>query len=155
MKKEDITGIAVVNDKGEFAGNLSLKDLKAIRTRAELFKRLHQTTHNFIIRLRDEVYVHKGERPKTKQFVHETDTLFHALEVLVQHNIHRVFILDEQNKPIGVVALRDILLEWLVLYLYYLYYFDFFFFFLLLLLLLLLIFLFLYEIKTLIVPRNP
>jgi len=43
--------------------------------------------------------------------VRPDDTLAHALIKCVDHNIHRVFVINDDREPIGVVSLTDILRE--------------------------------------------
>jgi predicted transcriptional regulator len=44
-------------------------------------------------------------------FVEEDNTLAQCAEKLVRLHIHRVWIVDKQKKPIGVVTLTDIIWE--------------------------------------------
>jgi len=109
MQEKSVTGVAVVNEKGIVISNLSVRDLKGLRLENQLFHRMYQTVHNFLRHLRAEG--EEGERPKRKRVVRVTDTLEHVIEILVNENIHRVYVVDQEGKPIGVVALRDVLLE--------------------------------------------
>ncbi len=34
-----------------------------------------------------------------------------VISTLVQHRVHRVFVIDESEQPIGVVSLRDVIAE--------------------------------------------
>jgi len=109
MQENSLTGVAVVNENDTVVGNLSVRDLKGLRLENQLFHRLFQTVHNFLRHMKEE---RKDDgRPRTKQVVHLTDRLSLVVQILVEQNIHRVYVVDEGNKPIGVVSLRDILLE--------------------------------------------
>jgi len=109
MQQRNITGVAVLNENGSVIGNLSVRDLKGLRLENQLFHRLFQTVHNFMRHLKEE---NKDDnRPKTKKVVHATDTLSHVIEILVDHTIHRVYVVGAENKPIGVVTLKDVLLQ--------------------------------------------
>jgi len=109
MQQQNVTGVAVLNDQGVVIGNLSVRDLKGLRLENQLFHRLFQSVHNFLRHLREQLK--EGERPKRKKVVHRTDTLEHVIEILVNENIHRVYVVDQELKPIGVVSLKDVLLE--------------------------------------------
>jgi len=108
MQKQNVSAVAVVDNDGKVVGNLSLRDLKAIRLENQLFARLFQTTQHFLRRLREEF---PSARPKTKQVVTVDDTLGHVIKVLVDHSIHRVYIVNSDQKPIGVISLRNVLMD--------------------------------------------
>lgn len=110
MQQKNIGGVAVIDDEGKVVGALSERDLKTIRVENQLFHRLFQKVRNFISHLREE-FQEKDGRPKTKKIAQVTDTLGQVVDMLVTHSIHRVYVVDDQRKPIGVVSLRDILLE--------------------------------------------
>jgi len=108
MQEKNVGGIAVVDDSGALVGLLSQRDLKAIRLEDALFRRLFQQARNFLQHLREEF---KDDHPKRKKVLHEGDTLEHAITLLVENKIHRAFVVDKDNKPIGVVSMKEILLE--------------------------------------------
>jgi CBS domain-containing protein len=39
------------------------------------------------------------------------DTLEDVINTLAEHRIHRLFIVNDDRKPIGVISLKDLLLE--------------------------------------------
>jgi len=126
-----VTGVAVVDDTGKLKGNLSLRDLKAMSTDGRFFWRLYQTVDNYLTKLKKEVkgklvplllewswsytpsfdYRLEGQRPKRVQSCKASDTLEHAINLLADHSIHRVYVVDDAKKPIGVVTLKDVLCE--------------------------------------------
>lgn len=111
MVEKGVTGVAVVDDTGKLRGNLSLRDLKAMSTDGRMFWRLYQTVENYIAKLKHEIKA--GQRPKSVQTCKSTDTMEHVINLLADHHIHRVFVIDEARAkhPIGVVTLKDILLQ--------------------------------------------
>jgi len=109
MAKEGIHGVAVVNDAGVIVGTLSVRDLKAMAPDGSLFWRLYGSAKNFLQKLHSE-YAGVG-RPFTVQTCTENDTLKTVIRRLATNKIHRIFIVNEKNVPIGVVALRDVFNE--------------------------------------------
>jgi len=107
MVKENVSGIAVLDDEGRIHGNLSLRDLKVMSTDGRLFWRLYQPLHNFIDKLRKE----DEERPRRLKTVTVNDTLEDVINTLAEHRIHRLFIVNDDRKPIGVISLKDLLME--------------------------------------------
>jgi len=108
MNEKNVGGLAVVDDSGVLVGHLSQRDLKAIRLENQLFHRLFQQARNFMLHLREEF---KEGHPKRKRVLHEGDTIEQAITILVENNIHRCFVVDQDQKPIGVVSMKEILLE--------------------------------------------
>jgi len=85
-----------------------LTDLKAISSDARMFWRLFQTVKNFLAKLRDEPGPH---RPRITVNAHPNDTYESVIRKLAEHKIHRLFVVDESKKPVGVIGLKDSLLE--------------------------------------------
>jgi len=108
MVKENISGVAVVDESGALRGALSVRDLKAVAPDAALFWRLYQPTGTFLGKLNREF---SDSRPSRPQYCTTDDTIETALTILVENKIHRVFIVDDLKKPIGVFSLKDLLSE--------------------------------------------
>jgi len=109
MVKEAISGVAVVDDRGHLVGNLSVRDLKVMAPDGGLFWRLYGTAKSFLEKLHAE-YAGSG-RPATVQTCTMNDTLKNVITKLAANRIHRLFVVDEKNMPIGVISLRDVLME--------------------------------------------
>jgi len=107
LVKENVSGIAILDDEGKIHGNLSLRDLKVMSTDDRLFWRLYQPLHTFIDKVRQE----DAQRPRRLKTVTVNATLEEVIDTLAEHQIHRVFIIDDNKKPIGVISLKDVLLE--------------------------------------------
>jgi len=107
------SGIAVLDDKGRVVDNLSLRDLKAIRLENQLIHRLFYPVQDFLRILEDErnAGVVPDNRPLIRKIVRAGDTLDYVIKLLVTYKIHRVYVVDDDDKPLGVVSLRDVLLE--------------------------------------------
>jgi len=43
--------------------------------------------------------------------VHVTNTLGDVITKLAENKIHRVYVIDEERHPLGVISLRDVLVE--------------------------------------------
>jgi len=110
MITKKINGIAVIDANGKLVDNISLRDLKAIQSDGHMFHRLYQTIHNFLLKIRKE-FAKKDDRPSRVVAIKNTDTLEHTIALCVDHGIHRVYIVDDQKKPTGVVTLHDMFAE--------------------------------------------
>ncbi|KAL6077474.1 CBS domain containing protein, variant 2 [Balamuthia mandrillaris] len=106
-----VSGVAVVDDEtGKLMSALSLRDLKAITEDGRLFWRLFQKANNFIRHLKADLRS-ADERPRSVVFCKMDNTLGDVINMCAEHKIHRVFIVDDEKKPISVVSLKDVLLE--------------------------------------------
>lgn len=110
MIEKNITGVAVVNNNGQLVDQISLRDLKAVAPDGRLFGRLYKPAEVFLHHLRTES---KFDRPKEMVFCTKNTTLEQVMALLVTNHIHRVFVVDSETskKPIGIITLRDVLLE--------------------------------------------
>jgi len=96
----NITGLAVVSAQtGELLNNLSASDLKGI-TQTSFFK-LESPIHQVFSYLPKEKL-----RPVTSP---PNSTLGELMNLFEKTGVHRIFVVDPQNKPINVVTLTDVL----------------------------------------------
>jgi len=105
MLKAKVSGIAIVGEDETLIGSLSGSDLKKT-TENNLIHDLHLPILSYI----------QGSSPEfEKPLVHFPVSctldmnLYEVLHKLVAKRIHRLFIIDSQQKPIGVLSLCDII----------------------------------------------
>jgi len=108
MMSRNVSGVAIVDNDGKLVGNLSLRDIKGVTSDGKLFERLYRSVGGFVAELRKDFEAKHG-RPPAPVVVAEDATILAALEAIHKAEVHRVFVVDAQEKPIGVVALKDIL----------------------------------------------
>jgi len=105
-----VTGLAVVDESGHLVANISASDIK--RTRyypiiGQMVKDLYKPIKEFLrIPEPGKMFKRKDHIPF---FVHKGETMEKALEIIVENNVHRVFVTDGTAKPIAVISLCDIL----------------------------------------------
>jgi len=104
---KEISGLAVVDDNDRLVGAISASDLKLIRYDGGSFGRLYETIHKFLLKAKREGV----ERPPGPVVLSPNDTIEVALKKFQENGVHRLFVVDEKMHAIGVVALKDILLE--------------------------------------------
>jgi len=86
-----------VDDNGILIGVLSGRDIKRISSTAAWISRLFKPVSEFI-----------HNKPVV---VRPDDTLAHAIEKCVDNEVHRLFVVNDDHEPIGVLSLTDILRE--------------------------------------------
>ena len=107
MKNHKVTGIAVVNNKDQVTGVLTLKDLRIVANDEKLFHKLYLNVSNIIKELEKK----EKKRHRTPIVCNENSTLEEVVKTLCGKNIHRVFVTNDEKKPIGVVGVKEILYE--------------------------------------------
>jgi len=95
-----LSGIGVVDEKGNLQANLSVSMLKFL------------TPENFYVLLRSSVKKFLEETggmlsrlPKTLNYSATIDT---AIKSMHNNHVHRIYVVDHNNKPVGVVSVSDI-----------------------------------------------
>jgi len=106
MNTRHLSGVAIVNAAGAIIGNTSASDLKLFIAKPS-FKLLRMPVFQYLNIIR-RASIHEGAPVVS---VHATDTLGKAIGKLSATNMHRIFVVDADSKPIGVVSLGDILYQ--------------------------------------------
>lgn len=93
----DIYGCAITNDEGKLVGNISVTDLQfSINENLEyLGSPVSKLFQDF-----------KRYKPVT---VTSSNTVLEAVGLAVENGVHRVYIVDKDNKPTGLITLTDLL----------------------------------------------
>jgi len=108
LLSKNVMGIGVVaHDSGKLIGNLSVKDLKGISSEGGLFWRLYEPVSVFLDKLKNEFKL----IPQNVITAKAEDNIEHVINLMTEHKIHRVYIVDNEEKPIGIVTIKDLLLE--------------------------------------------
>jgi len=101
MASKGLESAAVVDDSGKLIANLSVNDLKGLtRRNCDI---LLEPLSNFLTRDWSRGW---WNRPIT---VTLDDPLYFAVLQFVSSNVHRMYILDDDGKPVGDVDLTDVL----------------------------------------------
>jgi predicted transcriptional regulator len=103
----------VVDDDGKLVGNISASDLKRAHLVpvGSLGKDLYQPIKTFL-NIRGDLHdrVTMGGLPKYEPISVNLDNKFGEIAQLVtEKKVHRVYVVDEDKKPLCVVTLRDLL----------------------------------------------
>jgi 5'-AMP-activated protein kinase regulatory gamma subunit len=101
IHEKGVSAVGVVNEEGVLVGNISVSDLKSIGYDGRLFARLFTSVPDFI----------NDTQPKGMRVITVTpETTFgNTVGKLCDNNIHRVYVVDEHSKPIGVISFLEIL----------------------------------------------
>jgi len=99
MTIENVSAVVIVDDKNKAVGSLSASDLRSL-TRTRLEKVLDPV---------EEFLAVQYGRIRTPLTV-KLDTKFEdILKLITEEKVHRAWIVDDDNKPIGCLSLSDII----------------------------------------------
>jgi len=106
MDNHQLSGVAVVLRDGTIAGNTSSRDLRYfLLDRGALSVNMNLLDYLAAIRQKD---VTAADRAPVCS-VGPSGTISRAIGLLAATEYHRVYIVDQRHKPIGVISLTDIL----------------------------------------------
>jgi len=98
-----VSGVAVVDDNGRLIGNISGSDLRQVGYDGKLMTKLLLNVSDFLNLLP------KHEDMPGPYCVRTTATLYDVLSMITETHTHRVYVVDDAKKPIGVISLIDII----------------------------------------------
>jgi len=120
MKFHRVGGIAVLDENGILKGSISITDLKLIGFNTEYWNYLSKTVHEYLeaVRSHPEAKI----RPSVFSMLEDKDkpmvvkctvnyTFGFVIRLFSYYKVHRIFIVDSQFHPIGVITLSDVIAE--------------------------------------------
>jgi CBS domain-containing protein len=99
MTSDKVPALAVVDKQGKLIGNLSASDLRGMSTKR--LKDAVKPVTEFLETIHGSV-----REPITISF---DSTLENAMDLITNEGVHRLWVVDEQDKPIGCVSLSNII----------------------------------------------
>jgi len=104
MATSGTTSVAVIDTDGTLFTNLSAKDIKLIVDEA-LFTKLNKTAIEYVACVRQKQLLESA--PVFS--VHPEISFAKAVEKINFLKVHRLYVVDEHRKPVGVISLGDII----------------------------------------------
>jgi len=116
INTDKVSGIAVVDDKGVLVGNISASDLKEAKflNPKDLIVELTHPIEDFMNPTKPGLLAwffggKKNNRPFEPIVVTQENTLSEVIEKCVTNKVHRVYVVDKEQKPLHVISLGDII----------------------------------------------
>mmetsp|Transcript_23291 Transcript_23291/g.48436 ORF Transcript_23291/g.48436 Transcript_23291/m.48436 type:complete len:107 (-) Transcript_23291:347-667(-) len=100
-----MSGIAVVDEDGMLVGNTSARDIK-FAALDEGRTAMDTDILSYLASVRQATPQKKERYPSCH--VHEDSTIGHVINLLAKTGYHRVFVVDKDIKPVGVISVADI-----------------------------------------------
>jgi len=107
MHDQKVSAVAIVDHAGKLVGNISASDLKVIGYDGALLSRLAYPISQFLKILSTENK--EAMQVEGPIFVKPSSTFREVMEKLITMRIHRVYIVDHDHKPQGVVSQLEVL----------------------------------------------
>jgi len=105
MHNKKLSALAVIDDSGKLVGNLSASDLKGFQLFLKDFNDLLQPLSSFLSIVRKK----QGREENFAVGVSQDTSVRDVVGKLNEEIIHRVYIVDNDNKPIGIFSLTDLM----------------------------------------------
>lgn len=97
---EYVTALPIVDkESGKLLANMSASDLRGLTVPKLRF--LNETVETFLTAQMGGI--------RAPVSVKSSATLAQVIQLVVENNIHRVWLTDDKEKPVGVVTLTDII----------------------------------------------
>jgi len=111
LKDNNITGCGVIDESGKLIGNLSINDLKTLGYSMEYFNLLTQPLSKYlqIVKEKEAQLGSKALAEVSILCATAETSLMQAIKMLVGYKVHRLYIVDKEQKPIGLLSLHDVL----------------------------------------------
>jgi len=120
MNEKKISAVAVVDESGVLIGNISANDLKLVGYNLEYFSYLSRPTREYLLWVNDQssktsirsqilLQEKQSDRDLLAITCNVDNTLAFVIKSLNLYHVHRLYIIDKDRRPIGVISIHDIL----------------------------------------------
>jgi len=109
MSDNKITGVPIVDSEGAIITNLSSRDLRNTLMDANFFEKLQMPVERFVSDLKSKTFMHAhAETMYPKICCKFNNTFAEVLHKLAATKIHRIYVVDASERPVGVISIDDI-----------------------------------------------
>jgi CBS domain-containing protein len=113
MRRKKIGGLPVVKrDDSSAVGNISIRDVQFLLTTPEIYHAYRSiTAKNFLAAVKNYLQEHQQSSPLLSGMItcKKDNTIKELIMMLDSDKIHRVYVVDDNGRPEGVITLRDII----------------------------------------------
>lgn len=109
ISEKRIHGVAVVDKAGHLVSNISASDLRLIQHHGASLAVLFDSAADFVRACSAGSTVRGGAEAVSALSVGKEATYVEVLLAMHNRKAHRIYVVDEKNKPIGVVSQIDLI----------------------------------------------
>lgn len=102
IRQHDVSAVPVLDGEGRIKGNVSARDARLIVSSTKIYKLLKMPVSTYLDVVTDGSQFSAITCPPTEK-------MEDVVRLLTNNRIHRVYVVDEDRKPIRVVSLRNVL----------------------------------------------
>lgn len=102
MRENDISAVPVLDNQGRVRGNVSARDARLIVSSKKIYNLLNMPISTYLSVVTDGA-------ENSAVICKPSDTLETVIKTLVFSRIHRIYVVDDDGKPLRVVSLSNIL----------------------------------------------
>eukprot|EP01089_Gocevia_fonbrunei_P015484 TRINITY_DN453_c0_g1_i1.p1 TRINITY_DN453_c0_g1~~TRINITY_DN453_c0_g1_i1.p1 ORF type:complete len:325 (+),score=71.44 TRINITY_DN453_c0_g1_i1:79-1053(+) len=107
INSKRLSALPVIDEQGNLIANFSSSDLKGLKS--EDLKDLLLPVWDYLVKRATPEEEYVCEKSLHPLSVKKGDTLEHAIYKVVATRVHRLWVIDNDKKPIGVVSLTDLM----------------------------------------------
>jgi len=105
LKQHKISGVGIIDNNGILIGNFDATAVKYFGIGDKVFDALKVTMKEFL-----NSYLTQTPKDIEYPVCVTKQTIFHqAILKFNHHGVHRIFVVDEEKKPIGIISLVDVI----------------------------------------------
>jgi len=108
MGDHKITGIPILDSEGTIITNISSKDLRIVLSDPHFFEKLQYPVEKFVSDLKSKIFLHDAETMYPKICCKFSSKFNEILHKLAATKIHRIYVVDAFDHPVGIISLHDI-----------------------------------------------
>jgi len=105
MAIQHTSGCAVVDATGKLVSSISSLDIRGVSSTGDLMDRLYWTYKEYFSSLQGELHIH----PRGAHTTSPDTPLSEVVKCMVEKKRHHVYLVDEQERPVRVISLGDVL----------------------------------------------
>jgi len=104
MSANDVQALAILNEKGKLENQISSNDVRLLSLFGDFFENLELPIKDYL----EKIHAYCS-RPRESLMCKADEPILDVIKRLTSHRVHRLFVLDDDAKPVCVVSISDIL----------------------------------------------
>jgi len=109
MDEHKITGVPIVDSEGAIITNVSSRDLRNALTEPDFFEKVLLPVERFVSDLKSRTFLPNAETMYPKICCKFTSKFGDVIHKLAATKIHRIYVVDDHERPVGVISLHDVI----------------------------------------------
>jgi len=104
MSSNKVQGLAILDENGKLENQICVNDVRLLALFGDFFENLELTIRDYLVKI--HAYCN---RPRESLMCKSSEPILDVIKRLTSHRVHRLFVVDDDSKPICVVSITDLL----------------------------------------------